>query len=109
MKYDRRKSIRQLIYKNVKLVHASFGTSYTYTRDISEDGVFLARKDLPDIPKGTVVKMQITEAGNAEIIFNMKVAHVSEHGIGMAFIDYEYRGVRYDIENLDEHFVNRNV
>lgn len=104
MKQDRRSSVRKLIYKNVKIIHSSFGTSYTYTRDISENGVFIARKELPNLAKGTLVKMQIAESGAKGITFNMKVAHVTGEGIGMAFIDYEYKEVHYKIENLEEHF-----
>ena len=107
MERDRRKAIRKLIYKNIKLVHSSFGTTYSYTRDISESGIFVARKDLPNIPKGTVIKMMVLEPIFDGVTFNMKVAHVSEYGVGMAFLDYDFRGRKFHIEELDDHLLKK--
>lgn len=98
---DRRvKSVRNTVEARVNISHSHFGTLYALSRDISDTGMFVLLNEIPQLPKGAHVRVQLPESANPDIIFNMRVARKTRDGIGLVFVDYELDGKRYKMEKL---------
>lgn len=104
---DRRKHQRRLVYKQISLSSANIGTYYSYIRDISEGGVFVALREVSNIDRGTVLRMEILDGEVKSLVFRVKVMHRTPEGYGMAFVDFDFQGRSYPIEQyedvLDKH------
>jgi hypothetical protein len=97
---ERRIFSRHLVNARVKLVHGSIGEIKAVTRDISDSGVFVEVKPVPKLPVGSHIKMHMLDSKQPEIAFNMKVVRTTAEGVGMMFIDYEFAGQRFPMEDL---------
>ena len=98
---DRRvKANRGLVEARVNISHSHFGTLYALTKDISNTGMFVLLNDIPHLPKGAHVRVQMPESANPDIIFNMRVVRTTNEGVGLVFVDYELDGKRYKLDRL---------
>ena len=98
---DRRaKAIRGTVEARVNISHSHFGTLYALTRDISNTGMFVLLNEIPHLPKGAHVRVQMPESANPDIIFNMRVVRTTREGVGLVFVDYELGGKRYKLDRL---------
>ena len=98
---DRRaKASRGVVEARVNITHSHFGTLYAITRDISNTGMFVLLNDIPHLPKGAHVRVQMPESANPDIIFNMRVVRTTHEGVGLVFVDYELDGKRHKIDRL---------
>ena len=98
---DRRtKAARSAVEARVNISHSHFGTLYALTRDISDTGMFVLLNEIPHLPKGAHVRVQLPESANPDIIFNMRVARTTRDGVGLVFVDYELDGKRYKLDKL---------
>ena len=98
---DRRiKSQRNAVEARANISHSHFGTLYALTRDISDTGMFVLLNEIPHLPKGSHVRVQLPESANPDIIFNMRVTRTTRDGVGLVFVDYELDGKRHKIEKL---------
>lgn len=97
---EKRLSRRKLINARVSLHHPSFGVITGHTRDISDGGIFVNLKDIPEIPVGSKLKVQLMDSANTDIMFNAKMAHSNASGIGLVFINYEIDDVVYEMDEL---------
>ena len=98
---DRRdKAKRGFVEARVNISHSHFGTLYAITRDISNTGMFVLLNDMPHLPKGAHVRVQMPESANPDIIFNMRVVRTTSEGVGLVFVDYELDGKRHKIDRL---------
>lgn len=97
---EKRLSRRKLINARIRIYHPSFGVITGHTRDISDGGIFVNLKDIPDIPVGSKLKVQLMDSENADIIFNAKLAHANASGIGIVFINYEIDDVVHEMDEL---------
>lgn len=98
---DRRvKAARNVVEARVNISHSHFGTLYALTKNISDTGMFVLLNEIPHLPKGAHVRVQLPESANPDIIFNMRVARTTKEGVGLVFVDYELDGKRYKLEKL---------
>ena len=97
---ERRIFCRRMVNARVKLVHGTIGEVRAKTRDISDNGVFVAVNPVPKLPVGSHVKMHMLDSRQPDIAFNMKVIRTTPDGVGLMFIDYEFAGQRFPIDVL---------
>lgn len=98
---DRRvKAVRSTVEARVNISHSHFGTLYALTRDISDTGMFVLLNEIPHLPKGAHLRVQLPESANPDIIFNMRVVRTNREGVALVFVDYELDGKRYKMEKL---------
>ena len=57
-------------------------------------------QDLPKLPRGAHIGLQMLDSANPGIIFNTRVIHMGATEIGLAIVDYEYNGARYTLDEL---------
>ena len=84
----------------MRVSHSRLGTLEGYSINVSDTGIYLRLQDLPNIPKGAHIGLQMLDSVNPGIIFNTRVIHYSNYGIGVAIVDYELNGVRFTLDEL---------
>lgn len=97
---NKRQQLRQIVNAPVKLSHSAFGEIKAITGDISNTGVFIRIDDKPTIPKGAHIKLQFLSSVYPNVSFNTRVVRVTDEGFGLVFVDYEYDGERFSMNNL---------
>ena len=97
---NKREQLRQIVNASVKLSHSVFGEIIATTGDISNTGVFVKINDKPILPKGAHIKLQFLSSVYPNVIFNTRVVRVIDEGFGLVFVDYEYDGERFPMNNL---------
>ena len=97
---NKREQLRQVVNASVKLSHSVFGEIIATTGDISNTGVFVKLDDKPILPKGAHIKLQFLSSVYPNVIFNTRVVRVIDEGFGLVFVDYEYDGERFPMNNL---------
>ena len=105
---DKRQQLRQIVNAPVKLSHSVFGEIKAITGDISNAGVFIHVKDKPTLPKGAHIKLQFLSSLYPNVSFNTRVARETDEGFGLVFVDYEFGGERYSMDNL-KHILTREA
>ena len=98
--YDRRSFPRVPVQARMRVSHSRLGTLEGYSINVSDTGIFLRLHDLPKIPRGAHIGLQMLDSANPGIIFNTRVIHSSETGLGVAIVDYELNGRRYTLDEL---------
>lgn len=98
--YDRRSFPRVPVQARMRISHSRLGTLEGYSANVSDTGIFLRLHDLPNIPRGAHIGLQMLDSANPGIIFNTRVIHSSESGLGVAIVDYELNGMRYTLDEL---------
>lgn len=97
---DRRLSPRKRVISSVRVSHQLFGELDGRSRDISDAGLYVVSPNLPNLPKGAHVSLQLMDSSNPFIFFNTRVVRVSNNGIGLAIVDYEVDGERFRLDEL---------
>ncbi|MBI1424946.1 MAG: hypothetical protein GC149_15975 [Gammaproteobacteria bacterium] len=97
---ERRTFPRFSVTARMRVSHSRIGTIEGYSVNISDTGLMLRCSDLPKLPRGAHIGLQMLDSANPGIIFNTRVIHMSESEIGLAIVDYEYNGVRYTLDEL---------
>ena len=97
---NKREQLRQIVNASVKLSHSVFGEIIATTGDISNAGVFVKLNDKPLLPKGAHIKLQFLSSVYPNVSFNTRVVRVIDEGFGLVFVDYEYGGERFPMNNL---------
>lgn len=97
---NKREQLRQIVNASVKLSHSVFGEIIATTGDISNAGVFVKLDDKPLLPKGAHIKLQFLSSVYPNVIFNTRVVRVIDEGLGLVFVDYEFDGERFPMNNL---------
>jgi len=97
---DRRYSPRKRVISSIRISHQLFGEVDGRSRDISDAGLYVVAQDLPSLPKGAHVSLQLMDSSNPFIFFNTRVVRVSNNGIGLAIVDYEVDGERFRLDEL---------
>ena len=97
---NKREQLRQMVNASVKLSHSVIGEILATTGDISNAGVFVKLDDKPLLPKGAHIKLQFLSSVYPNVIFNTRVVRVIDEGLGLVFVDYEYDGERFPMNNL---------
>jgi len=105
---NKRQELRQIVNAPVKLSHSVFGEIKAVTGDISNTGVFIRVDDKPTLPKGAHIKLQFLSSVYPNVSFNTRVVRVTDEGFGLVFVDYEYGGERFAMNNL-KHIWNKEV
>jgi hypothetical protein len=100
LKDRRAKASRGEVVARVNISHSHFGTLHALSKDISDTGMFVLLKEMPHLPKGAHVRVQLPESANPDIIFNMRVVRTNQEGVGLVFVDYELDGKRYKLDKL---------
>jgi len=98
--HDRRSFPRVPIQARMRVSHSRLGTLEGYSINVSDTGIFLRLHDVPKVPRGAHVGLQMLDSANPGIIFNTRVIHSSESGLGIAIVDYELNGMRYTLDEL---------
>lgn len=98
--HDRRSFPRVPIQARMRVSHSRLGTLEGYSINVSDTGIFLRLHDVPKVPRGAHVGLQMLDSANPGIIFNTRVIHSSESGLGVAIVDYELNGMRYTLDEL---------
>ncbi len=84
----------------MRVSHTKLGTLEGYSLNVSDTGVFIRLSDLPKVPRGAHIGLQMLDSANPGIIFNTRVIHCSTSGLGVAIVDYELNGRRYTLDEL---------
>lgn len=97
---ERRSFPRVPVTARMRVSHSRIGTLDGYSINISDTGLLLRCQDLPNLPHGAHIGLQMLDSANPGIIFNTRVIHMDESQIGLAIVDYEYNGGRYTLDEL---------
>lgn len=97
---DRRIFPRIPVQAKMRVSHSRLGTLEGYSINVSDTGVYIRLNNLPKVPRGAHVGLQMLDSANPGIIFNTRVIHSSENGLGVAIVDYELDGMRYTLDEL---------
>lgn len=97
---DRRSFPRIPVKARIRVSHSLIGTIEGQSINISDTGLYVCLENVPKVPRGAHVGLQMLDSVNPGIIFNTRVIHVSEEGLGIAIVDYEFEGVRYTLDEL---------
>lgn len=97
---ERRSFPRMSVTARMRVSHSTIGTIEGYSVNISDTGLKLHCSDLPKLPRGAHVGLQMLDSANPGIIFNTRVIHMNESEIGLAIVDYELNGVRFTLDEL---------
>lgn len=84
----------------MRVSHTKLGTLEGYSINVSDTGVFIRLSNLPNVPRGAHIGLQMLDSANPGIIFNTRVIHSSGSGLGVAIVDYEFNGTRYTLDEL---------
>lgn len=98
--HERRIFPRIPVQARMRVSHSRLGTLEGYSINVSDTGIFLRLSDLPKIPRGAHIGLQMLDSANPGIIFNTRVIHSSDSGLGVAIVDYELNGKRYTLDEL---------
>ena len=104
---NKRDQLRQLVSAPVRLSHSVFGEINALTGDISNTGVFVVLNSKPALPKGAHIKLQFLNSVYPEVTFNTRVVRVIDEGLGLVFVDYEYEGQRFSMDDLKNFWSNK--
>ena len=99
---EKRKQLRQMVNAPVLLSHSVFGEIKAFTGDISNTGVFVRIDNKPILPKGAHIKLQFLSSAYPNVSFNTRVVRVTDEGLGLVFVDYEFGGERFAMKNLKQ-------
>ena len=99
---NKRGQLRKIVNATVILSHSVFGEIKAVTGDISNTGVFVRLDNKPTLPKGAHIKLQFLSSAYPSVSFNTRVARVADEGFGLVFVDYEYDGDRFSMDNLKD-------
>jgi len=99
---EKRRAHRKTVVARVRIGHSTFGVIEAFTRNISDNGVYVNLHHQPHLPIGAHIKLHMLDSALPEIEFNMRVVRTDEVGVSLAFVDYEIRGKRYPITTLEE-------
>lgn len=97
---ERRSFPRLSVTARMRVSHSRIGTIEGHSVNISDTGILLLCHDLPKLPRGAHIGLQMLDSANPGIIFNTRVIHSHDATIGLAIVDYEYNGVRYTLDEL---------
>jgi len=97
---DRRIFPRVPVQARMRVSHSRLGTLEGYSINVSDTGIFLRLSDLPRVPRGAHIGLQMLDSANPGIIFNTRVIHSSDNGLGVAIVDYELDGRRFTLDEL---------
>ena len=97
---ERRSFPRMPVTARMRVSHSRIGTIEGYSINISDTGLLLRCQDLPKLPRGAHIGLQMLDSANPGIIFNTRVIHMGAAEIGLAIVDYEYNGSRYTLDEL---------
>jgi len=98
--YDRRSFPRVPVQARMRVSHSRLGTLEGFSLNVSDTGIFIRLHDLPRVPRGAHIGLQMLDSANPGIIFNTRVIHSSDSGLGVAIVDYELNGMRYTLDEL---------
>lgn len=97
---ERRSFPRVPVKARVRVSHSLIGTIEGKSINISDTGLYVNLENVPKVPRGAHVGLQMLDSVNPGIIFNTRVIHVTDIGLGIAIVDYEFEGVRYTLDEL---------
>jgi hypothetical protein len=97
---ERRSFPRMSVTARMRVSHSRIGTIEGFSINISDTGLLLRCQDLPKLPRGAHIGLQMLDSANPGIIFNTRVIHMESAEIGLAIVDYEYNGTRYTLDEL---------
>lgn len=97
---ERRSFPRIPVQARMRVSHSKLGTLEGCSINVSDTGVFMRLSNLPKVPRGAHIGLQMLDSANPGIIFNTRVIHSSETGLGVAIVDYELNGLRYTLDEL---------
>lgn len=84
---NRRRAVRTPFKSRIRISHESFGSIETYTRDISDTGVFLSLDGEFYLDLGSVISAQVVGLPGGEAPeLKMEVVRVEGDGAGLKFI-----------------------
>lgn len=97
---EKRSFPRLQVTARMRVSHSRIGTIEGYSINISDTGLLLRCNDLPKLPRGAHIGLQMLDSANPGIIFNTRVIRMSDSELGLAIVDYEYNGQRYTLDEL---------
>lgn len=97
---ERRSFPRIPVTARMRLSHSRIGTIEGYSINISDTGLMLRCHELPKLPRGAHIGLQMLDSANPGIIFNTRVIHMNASEIGLVIVDYEFNGVRFTLAEL---------
>ena len=97
---ERRSFPRVPVKARIRVSHSLIGTIEGESINISDTGLYLTLENVPRLPRGAHIGLQLLDSVNPGIIFNTRVIHVSDIGLGIAIVDYEFDGMRYTLDEL---------
>ncbi|MFP3874005.1 MAG: PilZ domain-containing protein [Thiohalophilus sp.] len=105
---ERRYYKRKLVNARVKLYHPNFDAVEGTTRDISDGGVFVMTDTTLPLGEGEYLKMVLPQSRSPDIVFNMQLVRIESDGLGLMFLDYEFRGQRGTMQELRSNIKKKN-
>ena len=97
---ERRRCPRHPVQARIRISNNFIGILEGYSRDISNNGVFLYLNPVPPIARGAYLSLNMLDSVNPDILFNARVIRTSARGVAISLVDYEIQGRRYTLDEL---------
>ncbi|MBN4080225.1 PilZ domain-containing protein [Beggiatoa alba] len=104
---EKRQFPRKRVISSIRVSHQLFGEMDGQSRDISDCGMYVVIENLPTLPKGSHLNMQLLDSCNPCICFNTRVVRMSNEGVGLAIVDYEVDGERFPLKELRRQWTTK--
>lgn len=97
---DRRSFPRIPVSARMRISHSRIGTFEGFSVNVSDTGLMLHMRDVPKLPRGAHIGLQMLDSVNPGIVFNTRVIHCNGEGLGLVIVDYELNGTRFTLDEL---------
>jgi len=97
---ERRRHPRHPVQARIRISNNFIGILEGYSRDISNNGVFLYLNPVPPVARGAYLALNMLDSANPDILFNARVIRTSTRGVAITLVDYEIQGRRYTLDEL---------
>lgn len=86
---ERRRHHRLPLPAPIKVMHESFGSMLTYSRDISNSGLFAKNGEHPYPPVGSLVQIQAMDTPVEAEVLHARIVRTTPDGVGLEFCDLD--------------------
>ena len=100
---EKRNQRRNTVRARVRISHTKIGQIEGWTRNITDKGLFAELIEVPKLPVGAHIRVQLLDSVSPELTFNTRVVRVETTGLALVWVDYERDGQRYPVTNLKQH------
>ncbi len=100
---EKRNQRRNSVRARLRISHTKIGQIEGWSRNITDKGLFAELLEIPKLPIGAHIRLQLLDSVSPELTFNTRVVRVERDGLALVWVDYEQDGQRFPATNLQQH------